>query len=164
MCQIPYEVQIQSALYRFIPDSHSFNDCTDKPELANFSKFMDNSELAIYYGNEELYINGSVVIVEDLKSDDRLMFYGELKKLILKTWLPTRFPVVILDFCKAMMDVNSLVYKYWTQNVLEEDRQCPENGVRYRLEPFFTKLEWDSFVNMEGRYKVVCNPIHEARN
>uniref|UniRef100_A0A1B0BPH0 Uncharacterized protein n=1 Tax=Glossina palpalis gambiensis TaxID=67801 RepID=A0A1B0BPH0_9MUSC len=147
---------VQTALYRFVAENDDYlTKCVDQPEVGTIDDFFDLSGLEVFFDDEGLHVNGSYVAVWDVKSTDRVALYAELRQLVRNSWQPTPFSMQVFNLCEAMMDVNSLVYQFWTKNLFPEDRQCLAKGVRYREIAHSVQMEFEALVNIEGRYKVV---------
>uniref|UniRef100_A0A1B0AFW2 MD-2-related lipid-recognition domain-containing protein n=1 Tax=Glossina pallidipes TaxID=7398 RepID=A0A1B0AFW2_GLOPL len=153
---IVVETLLVHALYRFVTEEHDvFRACSDRAGVGSPSDFVDYSGADIYYDDEGIHINGSALILWDVKRTDRVSVLAELKKFVRGGWQPTPLVVRTEDLCKELKNIHGYVYEVWSQYVFPEDLQCFAKGVIYRHKPFVLKVEGNTLVPMEGRYKIV---------
>ncbi|KAI9582515.1 hypothetical protein GQX74_009902 [Glossina fuscipes] len=153
---IVVETLLVQAIYRFLTeDQDIFRACSDITEVGGPSDFIDFSGTDIFYDDEGIHMNGSFVILWDVKGTDRVSLLVELKKFVRGGWQPTPLVVRSEDVCKDQKNIRSYVYEVWSQYVFPEDLHCFEEGITYRHKPFVLKAEANAMVPMEGRYKVI---------
>uniref|UniRef100_A0A1A9WR66 MD-2-related lipid-recognition domain-containing protein n=1 Tax=Glossina brevipalpis TaxID=37001 RepID=A0A1A9WR66_9MUSC len=148
-------VQPTQALYRFLTeDTDVLTDCTEPPNMLGVADFVDYSNLAVFYEEDGIHIEGKSIIRWDVKQTDRVSMQVELKKFARGTWQQTPFTVMVADMCEDMKDNTSTTYDVWTKHVISEV-VCLGKGVEYNHERFVVKAENDiKGANMEGRYKI----------
>uniref|UniRef100_A0A1B0BNG5 MD-2-related lipid-recognition domain-containing protein n=1 Tax=Glossina palpalis gambiensis TaxID=67801 RepID=A0A1B0BNG5_9MUSC len=153
---IVVETLLVQAIYRFLTeDQDIFRACSDITGVGGPNDFIDFSGTDIFYDDEGIHMNGSFVILWDVKGTDRVSLLVELKKFVRGGWQPTPLVVRSEDVCKDQKNIRSYVYEVWSQYVFPEDLQCFEEGITYRHKPFVLKAEANAMVPMEGRYKVI---------
>lgn len=82
---IVVETLLVEALYRFVTEDHDiFRACSDMAGVGGPSDFIDFSGADIHYDDEGIHMNGSFVILWDVKRTDRVSVNIKIEKIIEK--------------------------------------------------------------------------------
>uniref|UniRef100_A0A1A9UK26 Uncharacterized protein n=1 Tax=Glossina austeni TaxID=7395 RepID=A0A1A9UK26_GLOAU len=109
-------VVVETALYRFVTEDHDiFRACSDRAGVGGPSDFADFSGTDIFYDDEGIHMNGSAIILWDVKRTDRVSVIYRHKPFVLKAEgnalvpMEGRYKIVIIF--RAFDENNTLTSK-----------------------------------------------------